>query len=119
MLLDVINLAVMIFYRLIIECTMWVDFLSLMVILLEPDLVIYLVTLLDPLNLGVISFFVVEDVLKGHYALLIDQHHVFHLHDGVRNTCFCAISVALEQLFEVNSSLLVILEDVLRLNLRT
>jgi hypothetical protein len=66
-----------------------------------------------------VSFFVVEDVLKGHNALLIDQHHVFHLHDGVRNTGFCPFSVALEQLLEVNSPILVVLEDILRLNLRT
>ena len=117
MLFDVVDLTVMILNWLIIECAVRVDLLALMMIVLKPDLVVDLVGLSDSLDFGVVSFFVVEDVLKGHNALLIDQHHVFHLHDGVRNTGFCPFSVALEQLLEVNSPILVVLEDILRLNL--
>ena len=114
MLLDIVHLAVMILGGLIVEGAVRVHLLTFMMVLLEPNLIVNLVGLFYFLDLRVVTLFVIEYVLEGHDALLVDEHHVLHLHYSIGDAGLSAVSVVVEKLFEVNCPFLVVLENVLR-----
>ena len=83
----------------ILECAQWVQVFHIFIGAEEVVVCIIMVVTNDP---GVLALLLVKYVLKGYEFSIINEHHVFDLHDRIGQRHLSPIPVILQELLKVN-----------------
>ena len=78
MLFEIVYLGIMKIHGFILECAQWVQVFHVFVG--AEKVVVCIIITTDP---GVLAFLLVKYILKGYEFSIINEHHVFDLHDRI------------------------------------